>query len=131
MYVRTYVHAYVRTYVRAYVRTYLRTYVSTYECTYVRKVRNVAQELHQTRAVLVLRYLFERRLANFDFFSKFGTVVYLPNMAAIGAKLWQNAFQTICNFSFFELENNHFGIVLGEKKSGLIFLFEKVRFWRS
>ena len=32
------------------------------------KVGNVAQELHQTRAVLVLRYLFERRLANFDFF---------------------------------------------------------------
>ena len=30
---------------------------------------NVAQELHQTRAVLVLRYLFERQLANFDFFS--------------------------------------------------------------
>ena len=32
------------------------------------KEGNVAQELHQTRAVLVLRYLFERRLANFDFF---------------------------------------------------------------
>ena len=29
---------------------------------------NVAQELHQTGAVLVLRYLFERQLANFDFF---------------------------------------------------------------
>ena len=29
---------------------------------------NVAQELHQTRAILVIRYLFERRLANFVFF---------------------------------------------------------------
>ena len=28
----------------------------------------VAQELHQNGAVLVLRYLFERQLANFDFF---------------------------------------------------------------
>ena len=29
---------------------------------------NVAQELHQNVAVLVLRYLFEHQLANFDFF---------------------------------------------------------------
>ena len=29
---------------------------------------NVAQELHQNVAVLVLRYLFERQLANFEFF---------------------------------------------------------------
>ena len=67
---------------------------------------NVAQELHQNDAVLVLRYLFERRLANFDFFSKLRTVVYPPNKARIGVKLWQNAFQTICNFSFFDAEKN-------------------------
>ena len=66
---------------------------------------NVAQELHQTHAVLVLRYLFEHRLTNFDFFSKLRTAVYPPNMAPIDLKLWQNAFQTICNFSFFDAEN--------------------------
>ena len=69
------------------------------------KVGNVAQELHQTREVLVLRYLFERRLANFDFFSKLRTILYPPNMAPIGAKLWENAFQAICKFSFCDAEN--------------------------
>ena len=43
------------------------------------------------------------------FFSKLRTVVYPPNMAPIGAKLWQNAFQTICNFSFFDAEIFCFG----------------------
>ena len=65
---------------------------------------NVAQELHQTRAVLVLRYLFERRLANFNFFSKLRMAVYPSNMARIGAKLRQHAFQTICKFRFFDAE---------------------------
>ena len=27
------------------------------------------------------------------------------NMAPIGAKLWQNAFRTICNFRFFDAKN--------------------------
>ena len=68
---------------------------------------NVAQELHQNGAVLVLRYLFERRLANFDFFSKLRTAVYPPNMAPIGAKLCQNAFQVIPDISFFDT-HKHF-----------------------
>ena len=91
---------------------------------------NVAQELHQNDAVLVLRYLFERRPANFDFFSKLRTAVYPSNMAPIGAKLWQNAFQTICNFAFFDPENFFWGKCFGGKNRGRFF-FEKVRFWRS
>ena len=66
---------------------------------------NVAQVLHQNSAVLRLRYLFERRLANSDFFSKLRTVVYPSSMVLIGAKLWENAFQTICYVSFFDAEN--------------------------
>ena len=38
------------------------------------------------------------------FFSKLRTAVYPPNMAPIGAKLWENAFQAICKFSFFDAE---------------------------
>ena len=34
---------------------------------------------------------------------KFQTAVYPPRMAPIGAKLWENAFQTICNISFFDV----------------------------
>ena len=30
-------------------------------------------------------------------------VVYPPRMAPIGVKLWENAFQTICNISFFDV----------------------------
>ena len=92
---------------------------------------HVTQKLHQNVAVLVLRYLFEHQLANFDFFSKLRTVVYPPNMAPIGAKLWQNAFQTICNFSFFDPENFFWGKFFGTKNSGSTFVFEKMRFWRS
>ena len=44
------------------------------------------------------------QFANFEFFSKFRTAIYPLNKAQIGAKLWQNAFQTICNFSFFDAE---------------------------
>ena len=40
------------------------------------------------------------------FFSKFRTAVYPLNKAQIVAKLWQNAFQTICNFSFFDADKN-------------------------
>ena len=32
------------------------------------------------------------------------TTVHLPNIAPIGAKLRQNAFQTICNFRFVDAE---------------------------
>ena len=42
-------------------------------------------------------------LANFDFFPKLRTAVYPSNKARIGAKLWENAFRTICNFSFFDV----------------------------
>ena len=37
---------------------------------------------------------------------KLRTTVHLPNIAPIGAKLRQNAFQTICNFRFFDAEKN-------------------------
>ena len=40
-----------------------------------------------------------------SFFLKLRTVVYPPNMAPIGAKLWENAFQAICKFSFFDAEH--------------------------
>ena len=65
-----------------------------------RKDGYIAQELDQTRAVLVLRHLFERQLANLDVFPKLRTAVYSSSKARIGGKLWQKAFQTICNFSF-------------------------------
>ena len=45
-------------------------------------------------------FMFRRRF----FFSKLRTIAYPPNKARIGVKLWQNAFQTICNFSFFDAE---------------------------
>ena len=50
-------------------------------------------------------------------------------MAPIGAKLWENAFQTICNVSFFDAE--HFFENFLAKAFGLDFFFFKVRFWRS
>ena len=42
-------------------------------------------------------------------------------MARIGAKLWQNAFQTICNFWFFDAENFFFGNLFWRS----IFCFQK------
>ena len=83
--------------------------------------------MHQNGSVLVLRYLFERQLANFDFFSKLRTAVYPPNKSRIGVKLWQNAFQTICKLLFFDAD---FFLVIS-KFSGSIDFLEKVRFWRS
>ena len=50
-------------------------------------------------------------------------------MAPIGAKLWENAFQTICNFLFFDAEKlleKCFWKILG-----VDFVFEKVAFCRS
>ena len=49
-----------------------------------------------------------RRRKQFDFenLSKFRTVVYPLRMTPIGAKLCQNAFQTILNVSFFDARNN-------------------------
>ena len=37
-------------------------------------------------------------------FSKLRTTIYPSNIAPIGAKLWENAFQAICNISFFDAE---------------------------
>ena len=45
------------------------------------------------------------------------TTVHLPNIAPIGAKLRQNAFQKICNFRFFDAEKNWSKIVFGVNKS--------------
>ena len=59
--------------------------------------------------------------------SKFQTVVYPPNKARIGAKLWQNAFQTICNLSFFDAENFFCDFFLRKFSD----FSKKVRFWRS
>ena len=39
-----------------------------------------------------------------NFFAKLWTAVYPSNIARTAAKLWQNAFRTICNFSFFDAE---------------------------
>ena len=51
---------------------------------------------------------------------KLWTTVYPPNKARIGAKLRQNAFQTICNFSFFDPEKT-FWIKFFQKFSRSIF----------
>ena len=59
------------------------------------------------------------------------TSVYPSNLAPISAKLRQNTFQTICSFSFFDPENKKNGEKKSEKNSGSMFVFEKVRFWRS
>ena len=67
-------------------------------------------------------------LANFDFFPKLRTAVYPSNKARIGAKLWENAFRTICNFSFFDAQKNFFDKTFA-KKIGVD--FKKVRFWRG
>ena len=46
-------------------------------------------------------------------------------MAPIAAKLWQNAFQTICNFSFLNPENLFRGSFFGKKNCGSFFCFWK------
>ena len=46
-------------------------------------------------------FIFQRR----KIFSKLRTAVYPPNMAPIGAKLCQNAFQVIPDISFFDAKN--------------------------
>ena len=43
------------------------------------------------------------------------TTVHLPNIAPIGAKLRQNAFQTICNFRFFDAEQIFSTKIFGKK----------------
>ena len=40
----------------------------------------------------------EKKYCPAEKLSKLQTAVYPSNMAPIGAKLWQKAFQTICNF---------------------------------
>ena len=57
-------------------------------------------------------------------------VVYDSNKARIGVKLWQNAFQTICNFSIFGAETN-FWKKFCQKFPGSSFFSKKMRFWRS
>ena len=62
-------------------------------------------------------------------FSKLRTAVYPSNIARTAVKLWQNAFQTICQFSFFVAD--FFLILFLANIFGVYFFFEKVRFWRS
>ena len=47
-------------------------------------------------------YLDLTKTRNSDGDDELRTTVHLPNIAPIGAKLRQNAFQTICNFRFFD-----------------------------
>ena len=68
-------------------------------------------------------------------FSKLRTAVYPWNKARISAKLWENAFQTICNFSFFDAENN-FGWFISKiwfffQRSGVLEdLWISERYWQ-
>ena len=55
-----------------------------------------------TGAILV--NFFETKRRGSAKMRKFQTAVYRPRMAPIGAKLWENTFQTICNVSFFDAE---------------------------
>ena len=58
--------------------------------------------------------------------------IYPSNMAPIGAKLSnrENAFQTICNFLFFDPGTKNWGFCFS-KTFGVDFVFKKMRFWRS
>ena len=62
------------------------------------------------------------------FCSKLRTAVYLTNKARIGKKLRQNTFQTICNFSFFDAENNNSDRYFFTKFPGSIFFSRNWRF---
>ena len=61
--------------------------------------------------------------------SKLQTAVYPSNMARSGAKLWQNAFQTICNFSFFDPEKKCGGFFFKNCRGRMF--SKKMRLWRS
>ena len=56
-------------------------------------------------------FIFQRR----KIFSKLRTAVYPPNMAPIGAKLCQNAFQVIPDISFFDAKKKFRQKFLAEK----------------
>ena len=75
-------------------------------------------------------FIFQRR----KIFSKLRTAVYPPNMAPIGAKLCQNAFQVIPDISFFDAKNK-FSTKMFDKKNSRQhpekFFSTKCLFWRS
>ena len=56
--------------------------------------------------------------------------LYPSNMAPIGVKLWENAFQTIPDISFFDVQK-HVRRFFFQNIFGLIFCFKKVAFRRS
>ena len=62
----------------------------------------------------------------FFLFSKIRTAVYPSNKARIGAKLWQNAFRKICNFSFFDAT-----FFFLENKNAKKMLEVEFYFWKS
>ena len=68
-------------------------------------------------------FIFQRRKN----FSKLRTAVYPPNMAPIGAKLCQNAFQVIPDISFFDAKKK-FDKIFWSRQSCFAFLSQ---FWRS
>ena len=51
--------------------------------------------------------------------TKLRTTVYLSNMACTVAKLWEKAFQTIPDVSFFDAEEKHFTKILRKKIFGV------------
>ena len=55
------------------------------------------------------------------------TSVYPSNFAPIGLKLWENAFQTICNFRFFNSEKK---ISTPKKIVEAHFFFKNCFFWK-
>ena len=69
----------------------------------------------------------KQAIREFRFSSKLRTAVYPSNKAPIGAKLWENAFQTIPNTSFSDAQKN-FRRFFFHKKFGLFFFSRKWRF---
>ena len=57
------------------------------------------------RLFCIRRLRFDYGEHHVNFLAKLRTDVYHSNMACTAAKLWQNAFQTIPNISFFDAEN--------------------------
>ena len=63
---------------------------------------------------------------------KFQTAVYPPRMARTAAKLWENAFRTIPDISFFDAEQNFVGKQISKKipaQNQLVDILEELRWF--
>ena len=89
----------------------------------------LAQELHQNVAVLVLRYLFQRRLANSDFFRNFERPFTPRTWLRSARNFGKTRFRQFATFHFSTLKLSW--KMFSAKILGLDFFFKKVRFWRS